>query len=164
MRFQCKYEADDYIQGYRTYARRGPRKWTTRLLWAMAIAGIVIGILGSIGPKGSIGPAVPLFLIAAYLCYSATMVWAKAGRRAFSGRPELAQEFTVEVDESGIRFNGPISQLRWSWAAFVKYIEADKLFLAYLSPCAFVILPKRVLRSGESDELRALLADKLPAK
>ncbi len=164
MRFQCKYEAEDYVQGYKTYARRGPRKWASRLLWAMAIAGVALGILGSIGPKGSIGPAVPLFLISAYLFYSASTVWSRAGRRAFSGRPELAQEYTVDIDDAGVAFNGSISRMQWRWAAFVKFIEAEKLFLAFLSPCAFVILPKRLLATDQSDEIRRLLSRKLPAR
>jgi hypothetical protein len=130
----------------------------------MGIAGILIGVLGSVGPKESIGPAVPLFLISGYLIYCASTVWARAGRRAFSGRPELAQEYTVDIDEAGIAFIGPISRAQWTWRAFIKSLEAEHLFLAYLSPCAFLILPKRLLESEESDELRELLSRKLPAK
>jgi|SRR5208282_4943230 YcxB-like protein len=164
MRFQCKYEVDDYVVGYKTYARRGRRKWTTRFLWAMGIGGFAIGIFGSIGPKSTVGPAIPLFLISAYVIYLAATVWARAGRRSFSGRPELAQEYTVDIDDSGVAFNGPISASKWTWPAFIKQLEADKIFLAYLSPCAFVILPKRVLGPGQSDQLRELLRQKLPAR
>ena len=128
------------------------------------IAGILIGVLGGIGPKASTGPAVPLFLISAYLIYCASPVWARAGRCAFSGRPELAQECTVDIDEAGIAFNRPISRAQWTWPAFIKSIEAEHVFLAYLSPCAFVILAKKLLESGQSNELRELLSRKLPAK
>jgi hypothetical protein len=90
-------------------------------------------------------------------------VWSRAGRRAFSGRPELAQDYTVDADESGIVFSGAISRMQWSWAAFIKFAESEKLFLIYLSPCAFVILPKRILSPDESDHFRELLRQKLPA-
>jgi YcxB-like protein len=86
------------------------------------------------------------------------------GTPRFSGRPELAQECTVNIDEAGIAFNGPISRAQWTWAAFIKSIEAEHIFLAYLSPCAFVILPKRLLESGQSNELRELLSRNLPTK
>lgn len=164
MKFHCKYEAQDYVLGYQAYARLGPRKWTVRFLWVLGIAGIVIGVFGSIGPNGKIGPAVPLFLISGYLIYVALTVWARAGRRAFSGRPELSQEYAVEISDSGIVFDGPISGTRWTWPAFIKFAETKDLFLAYLSPCAFVILPKRLLPSGQADVLGALLREKLPAK
>jgi hypothetical protein len=164
MRFQCKYQVEDYIRAYKTYAQRGSRKWTTRLLWAIGIAGFLIAFFGSIGPKGKIGPALPLFFISAYLIYLASSIWAKAGRRAFSSRPELGQEFSVDIGDSGIVFDGPISGMRWTWPAFVKFIEAKDLFLAYLSPCAFVILPKRILGPGETDQVREVLLQKLPAK
>lgn len=162
MKFRCKYEAEDYVTGYKAYARLGSRKWTTRLLWAMAIIGTSIGILGSMAPKASIGPAVPLFLISGYLVYSASTIWARAGRRAFSKRPELAQEFDVDISDVGIIFEGPISGTRWTWQAFIKFAETKQLFLTYLSPCAFVILPKRLLGSDQVDALRVTLQKKLP--
>jgi hypothetical protein len=130
----------------------------------MAILGILIGLFGSIGPGGSIGPAVPLFLISAYLVYSASTVWARAGRRAFSGRPELNQEYDVEISDSGVVFDGPISGTRWTWPAFIKFAETGELFLAYLSPCAFVILPKRLLASEQAVSLGVLLRQKLASK
>ena len=164
MNFPCKYQAEDYIRAYKAYARLGPRKWTTRLLWAMGIAGMLICILGSVGPQAKLAPAIPLFLISAYLIYVASTVWAKAGRRAFSGRPELAQDYTVDISDSGIVFDGPISGTRWTWPAFVKFAETKDLFLAYLSPCAFVILPKRVLGAGQADELGSVLRQKLPSQ
>jgi hypothetical protein len=162
MRLQCKYTAEDYIQGYKTYARRGPRRWATRFCWAMAILVFLIGLLGSFGPKASFWSALPLFLLAAFWVYYANAVWSRAGRRAFSGRPELAQEYTIEADESGVVFSGAISRMQWSWAAFIKFAESKKLFLTYLSPCVFVILPKRILSPGETDQLRELLRQKLP--
>ena len=164
MKFACKYEAEDYIRAYKAYARLGSRKWATRLLWSMGIAGILIGVFGSIGPKGSIGPAVPLFLISGYLIYAGSTVWARAGRRAFAGRPELTQNYTVDISDIGIVFDGPISGARWTWPAFLKFAETKDLFLAYLSPCAFVILPKRVLGAAQADELGSVLRQKLPSK
>jgi hypothetical protein len=162
MKFQCKFEAEDYVEAYKTYAKRGSRRWLTRYLWALAILLFLIGALGSFGPKSSPLSALPLFLFSAFLIFYATAVWRRAGRRAFSGRPELAQEYAVDIDDSGIAFSGSISQMHWTWAAFTKFGEADKLFLAYLSPCAFVILPKRILGPEQAGQLRELLRQKLP--
>ena len=164
MRFQCKYEAEDYVQGYTTYARRGSRRWMGRYLWVLATFMLLLALLASFGPSSSVRSALPAYLISALMIYYATTVWKRAGRRAFTGRPELAQEYTVDIDEAGMAFSGPISQVHWTWAAFIKFVEGERLFLAYLSPCAFVILPKRMLGSGQAEQLRELLNQKLPIK
>jgi len=164
MTFQCKYTTDDYVHGYTAYAARSPRRWITRLCWALMVSMLVLAIFGSLGPKGSLASALPLFLLTGFWFYLAIGMWKRAGRRAFSGRPELAQYFSVAAGDTGISFDGSISKMNWSWAAFTKFAEAEKIFLAYLSPCAFVILPKRVLEPIQVDELRELLRKKLPTK
>jgi len=164
MRFQCRYEVGDYIEGYKQYAARSSRRWLTRLCWTLMVICLLIAVFGSVGPSGNVKTALPMFLLTGFWFYYATTIWKKAGRRSFSERPELAQEFIVDVDDSGIAFDGPISKMRWTWAAFIKFAEADKLFLAYLSPCAFVILPKRLLVPEGNDQLRELLRQKLSAR
>jgi hypothetical protein len=164
MRFQCKYELGDYVEGYKAYAVCSSRRWLTRYLWAISIFLLLIGALGIRGPKGSVAAALPAILLGAFGLYYAATVWKRAGRRSFSGRPELTQESVVDAGDSGITFDGPISKMQWTWAAFVKFAETDKLFLAYLSPCSFIIFPKRMLTPGTADELRELLRQKLPVK
>jgi YcxB-like protein len=164
MRFQLKYEVNDYIDGYKAYAARSSRRWVARYLLAMAVFLLVIGILGIRGPNASLNSALPAFLLSAFGFYYALTVWNRAARRAFKQRRELSQEFAVEANDAGIALNGPISTMNWTWAAFIKFAEAEKLFLAYLSPCAFVILPKRIFAPGQVDELRELLRQKLPMK
>jgi hypothetical protein len=164
MTFRCKYLVEDYVKGYTAYARRSSRRWLTRILWTMAILILAIGLLGSLGPRPSSWSPLPLYFLAAFWFYYAITVWKRAGGRAFAGRPELAQEYTVDFDENGVAFAGPISQTRWTWPAFIKFVEAEKVFLVHLSPCAFVILPKRLLTNEQADQLRAMLMQKLPAK
>jgi hypothetical protein len=164
MTFQCRYTAEDYVNGYTAYAARSSRRWLTRLCWTLMALMLILAIFGSLGPHGNLASAMPLFLLTGFWFYLAIGMWKRAGRRASSGRPELAQDYSVGADDSGIVFDGSISQMHWTWAAFIKFAEANEIFLAYLSPCAFVILPKRVLGPGQVDELRELLRKKLPAK
>jgi hypothetical protein len=164
MTFSLKYEVQDFVRAYEAYAARSPRRWFTRFGWTVAIVLILIGILGSTGPKGNFATAAPAFLLAGFWFYFATTVWKRAGRRSYSGRPELTQEYKVGIDDAGIVFDGPISGARWTWAVFVKFLESNETFLVYLSPCAFVILPKRSLSPGQADQLRELLKEKLPSK
>jgi hypothetical protein len=43
-----------------------------------------------------------------------------------------------------------------------RFSENGKVFLVYLAPSKFMVLPKRVFQPGQADELRALLQRKLP--
>jgi hypothetical protein len=130
----------------------------------MAILMLAIALLGSFGPKQNSWSPLPLYVLAVFWLYYAFTVWKKAGRRAFAGRPELGQDFSVDVDDTGVTFAGPISQTRWTWPAFIKFVEAEKVFLVRLSPCAFVILPKRLLTDEQAHQVRTLLMQKLPAR
>jgi hypothetical protein len=164
MTFQLKYEVQDYVCGYQTYAARGSRRWVTWFYWALGVFMLLVAISASLGPKGSFASALPAFLFSAFCFYLATNIWKRAARRSFRGRPELAQEFKVDIGDSGIFFEGPISAMRWTWFAFVRFTESNDLFLAYLSPCAFVIFPKRLLDASQTNELRELLRRKLPSR
>lgn len=163
MTFQCKYEAQDYVQAY-PMQTGVPADGLPASPWAMAVLLLLAAAFGSFGPKTRGVSALPMFLVAAFWLYCATGLWRRAGQRAFSGRPELAQAYQVEVSDSGIVFDGPISSSRWTWPAFVKFIESKDVFLAFLSPCTFVIFPKRLLAPGQPDQLRELLRQKLPPK
>ena len=125
---------------------------------------LFIALVSLADPKSNKSSALPPLAFGMLCIYYAMTVWKRAARRSFSSRPELSQEFSVNVDESGINFDGQISKLQWTWQAFTKFGEANKLYLAYLSPCVFVILPKRVLNSNGTDELRALLQQHLSSK
>lgn len=164
MTFQCKYEEQDFVHGYGAYVKRSSRRWMTRFYWALAVLMILVGIFNSVGRKSDLASAIPLFVLAAFWIYCATALWSRAGRRAFSGRPELRQEYKVDIDDSGIVFEGPISGVHGTWPAFIKFTEDKSVFLAFVSPCMFVILPKRLLKSDQADELRDLLKKKLPEK
>src|SRR5206468_11735019 len=90
--------------------------------------------------------------------------WRAAGRGALSNRAELQQEYVVHIDEQGIRFDGPISTVGWTWPAFTGSAESEKIFLVFVSRFAFAILPKRIFGAGEADQFREILRQKLPRK
>jgi hypothetical protein len=123
-----------------------------------------MGVLVAIAPKNSFSNSVPLLFLGVLWIYLGTAMWKRAGLRSFSGRPELKQEYSVSVDESGVRFAGPISSSHWTWPAFVGFLEGKTTLLLMLSPCAFAIFPKRVFGPGEMDQFRELIRQKLPAQ
>jgi hypothetical protein len=70
-------------------------------------------------------------------------------------------ECELLFDEDTIRVQGPNSSGEMKWAAFKKFSENDKLYLLYLAPAKFIIVPKHYFETGQVDEFRALLARKL---
>ncbi len=106
----------------------------------------------------------PAFFLGLAWLYLGTALWKRAGRRAFAGRPELQQDLSVTIDDSGVDFSGPISSWHWTWQAFVRVLESKTTILLMLSPCAFAIFPKRVFGPGELEKFREIVGQKLPLK
>ena len=164
MILQCKFTVEDYVAAYRTFAQRGARLWMSRVCLFAGIGSLLFGVWLTTLPKGSFSLALPMFLISLMWLFFGRPWWRSAGRRAFSNRPELQQEYVVHVDEQGIRFDGPISTFGWTWPAFTGSAESEKIFLVFVSRYAFAILPKRIFGAGEADQFREILRQKLPGK
>jgi len=164
MILQCKFTVEDYVAAYTTFARRGSRLWMSRLCLSAGIGSLLFGIWLTTLPKGSFSLALPMFLVSLMWLFFGRPWWRSAGRRAFSNRPELQQEYVVHVDEQGIRFEGPISSFGWTWPAFTGFAESEKIFLVFVSRYAFAILPKRIFGAGEADQFREVLRQKFPRK
>ena len=105
----------------------------TRLCSFARIGSLLFGVWLTTLPKGSLSLALPMFLISLMWLFFARQWWRSAGRRAFSNRPELQQEYLVQVDERGIRFDGSISSFGWTWPAFTAFTESEKIFLVFVS-------------------------------
>ncbi len=164
MIMQCKFTVDDYVAAYTTFARRGGRLWISRVSLCAGAATLLFGVWLNTQPKGSVSLALPMFLISVMWLFLGRPWWRSAGRRAFSNRPELQQEYVVHVDEQGIRFDGPISSFGWTWPAFTGFAESEKVFLVFVSRWAFAILPKRIFGAREADQFREILRQNLPRK
>ncbi len=164
MILHCKFTVDDYVAAYRTFAQKGARIWMSRVCLLAGAGSFLFGIWLMSLPKGSFSLALPMFLISVMWLFFGRPWWRSAGRRAFSNRPELQQEYAVRVDDQGIRFEGAISSFGWTWPAFTGSAESEKVFLVFVSRSAFAILPKRIFGPGEADQFREILRQKLPRK
>lgn len=164
MKLSFKYSVEDWMEGYKTYALRGRRKWMTRFYVVFGGFFLLMSLVVALGSRNSLKDAAPLLLLGVLWIYVGTALWKRAGRRAFLGRPELQQEYSVTLEDSGVSFAGPLSICQWTWPAFVGCLESKTTFLLMLSPCAFAIFPKRIFGPGEMEQFRELVRQKLPAK
>ncbi len=164
MTLSFQYTPEDWEQAYRTYAFRGRRRWLTRFYIVLGCFFLLMALLVAIAPGNSFSNSVPLIFLGVLWIYLGTAMWKRAGLRSFSGRPELRQEYSVSVDETGVRFAGPISSSNWTWPAFVGFLKGKTTLLLMLSPCAFAIFPKRVFGPGQIDQFRELVRQRVAAK
>lgn len=164
MNLSFRYTAQDWTQGYMTYVIHGRRRWMRRLYIFLGCFFILMGVAVVATQKNPLASALPLFFLGLAWLYLGTALWKRAGRRAFAGRPELQQDLSVNIDDSGVDFSGPISSWHWTWQAFVRVLESKTTILLMLSPCAFAIFPKRVFGPGELKKFREIVRQKLPLK
>ena len=66
-----------------------------------------------------------------------------------------------ELNESDIDLRTPQSDNRLTWAAVCKIRADDRVVLSYLTELKFFIIPKRILKPGELEQLNLLLAAKV---
>jgi hypothetical protein len=66
---------------------------------------------------------------------------------------------SLTFEESGIRMVSANSKSEMNWSAFRNVRQSDKVFLLYVAPGKFVIIPKRVSSAAEIGEISNTLAN-----
>lgn len=89
------------------------------------------------------------------LCFPIYMYWVT--RRSYIRTRSTTEDCSVEFGQEMIRTQGPHTRSELEWTAIQSSFEDRKLFLLYLAPARFVVIPKRVCTAEQVDELRMLL-------
>jgi YcxB-like protein len=70
----------------------------------------------------------------------------------------LHGRLTLDVDDSGIQFGGPITSAKVAWAYFGKFFEDERVFVLYQkNQTIFNMVPKRALSADQVADLRQYL-------
>jgi YcxB-like protein len=70
----------------------------------------------------------------------------------------LHGRLTLDVDDSGIQFGGPITSAKVAWAYFGKFFEDERAFVLYQeNETIFNMVPKRALSADQVAGLRQYL-------
>lgn len=160
VRYQCN--SADYNEALST------RESTTlrhRMLRAI-LAGVLIILVSAVGAnlgfrQGAIGVAIVLFFLLFWLIYTfaAFPLWV---RRDYRRHPNVQREQSLRVDEEGLFLESEIGHTETRWAAYTRWRETKSLFLLYLGPRPFEIIPKRAFSPQQLQEFQRLLSAKLP--
>jgi hypothetical protein len=74
----------------------------------------------------------------------------------------LHGRLTLDVDDSGIQFGGPITSAKVAWAYFGKFFEDERVFVLYQkNQTIFHMVPKRALSADQVAGFREYLEQKV---
>ena len=73
-------------------------------------------------------------------------------RIRFRSEPKYKQEYRLEFDDEGIRFNTDSIESKLDWIIYNKLIETGNLYILIYGKYSFSIIPKRVLLT-EADRI-----------
>jgi len=86
-------------------------------------------------------------------------------RTAFKKQPSLAAPQTFTASSDGIIVKSPLFSGNDAWSMYVSFVESKDMFLLYLSPRMFRMIPKRAFQSDEQmQEFRRLVAQHVPPR
>ncbi len=164
MRFSFRYQDNDYIEAQDLHAphRKGLR-WSLPL---MALIGISLILYHGVRLYHTYFGHEQYYFSLLYLLLGLfllvfPLVSTREFRKGLQSYTDLIHEFVLEIDDRGIKYSGGGQLLEWSWEAIAGWREGETLFLFYVGPNVFVMLPKRVLGPGDIKKIRALLYDRL---
>jgi len=86
-------------------------------------------------------------------------LWSKrAQKNHYTKSNALHGRLTLDVDDSGIHFGGPITSAQVAWAYFGKFFEDERAFVLYQKNQAiFHMVPKRALSADQVAGFRQYL-------
>ncbi len=82
--------------------------------------------------------------------------WASA-RRSLANKSEAERTVTLAFSAESVEVTTALTYSRVKWPGVHRFVEGPRTFILYLGEAMVQVVPKRALRSGEVDALRAML-------
>ena len=107
-------------------------------------------------------PWVILLAFWAWLIYFGAPAW--AARQIERRYPAFAGQQVRTLSHDGLRWISPGSTQEYQWSAVYRVVETDEFVLIFVTTQAAQFIPKRLITPEQLLQLRALLAEALPAE
>jgi hypothetical protein len=85
-------------------------------------------------------------------------------RRSLRNSPSAQGEIIFVLDDKGTIATFLMGESRLDWQAYSKYKETGTIFLLFFSPHSYMSIPKRAMSPEQIEELRGLLAARIPTR
>jgi hypothetical protein len=152
MRIEYTLSEKDFLE-----AQRAHSGWSSRLLPVFGGLLMLAGIFNFVQDQKHPGNAVAAFFIGAALALNRRILLAYSYRQD----KRLHDRVVVTFSDEGIEVSASTGSSTLAWSAFGRYVESNNVFVLYQGPACLNIFPKRSFSSGEADEFRTLVHQKL---
>jgi hypothetical protein len=159
LRFDLTFE--DYLNAQRLHAKKN---WWLRLNYFAArfvvpVLGILLILLSLLIFSQGRPTHLAIFNFGLGIFLASYPWYFRAKIRRCYRRTRIGSADTwVEIGEDTIHVKGDNASSEASWKAVKSHLEDRKIFLLYLAPAKFIILPKRIFTPEQIAELQSLLA------
>jgi ABC-type transport system involved in multi-copper enzyme maturation permease subunit len=85
-------------------------------------------------------------------------------RRWFRKHPDLVKPQVLRVEEGGVIDQNDLGQGETKWSGFRRFRETPNLFVLYLKPRQFQVIPKRAFSGAQLEEFRLILTQNIHGK
>ncbi len=166
MKITYRVNEADYRDAYKLFVAHEPgmRRASRRVLPVLGVFAILLPIVSlSMAPHNSPGLAVITILFGLYMLYCGFALKLYF-RKLYRGDRRLQQDSIAEIGEDGVHFITPDADTQMTWAAFIRILESDRVFLLFRSQWLFTVLPKSAFGPGEASAFRELAARKIAVR
>jgi hypothetical protein len=99
-------------------------------------------------------PLIPIAIATVLIAWVARRVH----RRGWAAQRHMHRPWVVEASEDHLRLSEPLSTLDYRWACLPGFLETGNVFVLYVAPHLFHMIPKRSFADGaQIDAFRGLL-------
>jgi|CZKF01.1.fsa_nt_gi hypothetical protein len=164
MQIQFQLSLDDYLAAQRLHAIRSswPRFTNALTHYIYPILGLCFLVLSIplIGSKVPDHSGLTMIVCGMILvCCPLYMHFQR--KRCYKRTRSDNGECNLTLDEERIGIEGQFTNGEMDWRAVKSFRENKKVFLLYLAPAKFLVVPKRVCTDAQISELRAILSQKI---
>jgi hypothetical protein len=149
----------DYLDGQRLAIKNSSVRivrWTRFVLPSFG-ALLAVFLIHSILTQGFSARVLPGFAICLFFLFIPFLSRRKQGA-LYAKSNSLHGKLTLDVDDSGIQFGGPLTSAKVVWAYFGKFFEDEKVFVLYQkNQTVFNMVPKRTLSADQVAGFRQYL-------
>ena len=149
----------DYLDGQRLAIKNSSLRivrWTRFVLPSFG-ALLVVFLIYGIWTQGFSVRVLPGFAFSLFFLF-VPLLSKRKQKTLYAKSNALHGRLTLDVDDSGIQFGGPITSAKVAWAYFGKFFEDERAFILYQkNQTTFHMVPKRALSTDQVSSLRQYL-------
>jgi hypothetical protein len=140
------------------------RAWRTSLIFfvatalVMAVTAVLMQTKSSPSIEDFILPHIGLILLSGFFVIALYKSVSTGARRTWDQNVWLQLPKTTDISVDGVTQSDSTVRSTWQWSGFVRAKESKNLFIFFIGPANFIMLPKRAFETEEQlNAMRAMM-------